>query len=205
MCIRDSTTTAYLGIGAAVERMGRMIDDLTELSRPDGPAPSRPPQTVELSAVLTDVLAHSAPAAVAQDVDLIVDVQPGLEVVGLPDELARVLDNLVGNAVRSSGRGGTVRVAGYRHDGQVRVAVEDTCGGIPDEERAHVFEEGFQGGGAHGERRRETGSTGLGLAIVGTVVAAHGGRVDVEATDAGCLFEVRLPAPGETTEAVLQD
>jgi signal transduction histidine kinase len=185
--------------------MGRMIDDLTDLSRPDGPAPARPPQTVELSAVLTDVLAHSAPAAVAQDVVLIVDVQPGLEVVGLPDELARVLDNLVGNAVRSSGRGGTVRVAGYRHDGQVRVAVEDTCGGIPAEERAHVFEEGFQGGGAHGERRRTTGSTGLGLAIVGTVVAAHGGRVDVEPTDAGCLFEVRLPAPAETTATVLQD
>ena len=199
------TDTAYLGIGAAVERMGRMIDDLTDLSRPDGPSPSRPPQTVELSSVLTDVLAHSAAAAVAQDVALVVDVQPGLEVVGLPDELARVLDNLVGNAVRSSGRGGTVRVAGYRHDGQVRVAVEDTCGGIPAEERAHVFEEGFQGGGAHGERQRETGSTGLGLAIVGTVVAAHGGRVDVEPTDAGCLFEVRLPVPGEATAAVLQD
>ena len=71
--------------------------------------------------------------------------------------------------------------------------------------RAHVFEEGFQGGGAHGVGQRETGSTGLGLAIVGTVVAAHGGRVDVAPTDAGCLFEVRLPAPGESIAAVLQD
>jgi len=199
------TGTAYLGIAAAVDRMRRMIDDLTDLSRPDGPVPSRSPQTVELSAVLNDVLAHSAAAAVAQDVALVVDVQPGLEVVGMPDELARVLDNLVGNAVRSSGPGGTVRVAGSRRDGQVLVAVEDTCGGIPDGERAHVFEEGFQGGGGHGARQRATGSTGLGLAIVGTVVSAHGGRVDVEPTDEGCLFEVRLPVPGPATAGVLED
>lgn len=196
---------AYLGIGSAVDRLGRMIDDLAELSRPDGlPAP-RAHETVQLSVVLDDVLGHSAPMAAAQDVALLVDVAPGLEVVGVPDELARVLDNLVGNAVRSSGRGGTVRVAGYRFDGQVRVAVEDTCGGIPDDERAHVFEEGFQGGGAHREQRREIGSSGLGLAIVGTVVAAHGGRVGVEPTDGGCLFEVQLPASDEARGPVLQD
>ena len=118
-------------------------------------------------------------------------MQPGLRVRGVSDELARVLDNLVGNAVRSSGSGGTVRVAGRRADGgQVRVAVEDTCGGIPDDDRAHVFDEGFQGHGVP----VGVGASGLGLAIVGTVVAAHGGRVGVEATDGGCLFEVLLPA-----------
>ncbi|WP_421732758.1 sensor histidine kinase [Cellulomonas sp.] len=190
------TTAAYRGIGTAVDRLGRMIDDLAELSRPDAPPSVRQPETVELSAVLGDVLRHSAPVAAAQDVSLLVDVEPGLEVVGVPDELARVLDNLVGNAVRSSGPGGVVRVAGSRADGQVRVAVEDSCGGIPEDERAHVFEEGFQGGGSHREAGREVGSAGLGLAIVGTVVAAHGGHVGVEPTDAGCLFEVRLPARG---------
>jgi signal transduction histidine kinase len=196
---------AYLGIGSAVDRLGRMIDDLSELSRPEGLPAARAHETVQLSVLLDDVLAHSAPVAAAREVALLVDVAPGLEVVGVPDELARVLDNLVGNALRSSGRGGTVRVAGYRFDGQVRVAVEDTCGGIPDDERAHVFEEGFQGGGAHHEQQREIGSAGLGLAIVGTVVAAHGGRVEVEPTDVGCLFEVQLPASDEARGSVLQD
>ena len=110
--------------------------------------------------VLDDVLAHSAAVAAAQDVALLVDVEPGLEVVGVPDELARVLDNLVGNAVRSSGPGGVVRVAGHWADGQVRVAVEDSCGGIPEDERAHVFDEGFQGAGAHRQPGREVGSAG---------------------------------------------
>lgn len=181
---------AYAGIEAATDRLGRMIDDLAELSRTES-APTAPaPTDVALSEVLHEVLAHSGAGAAARSVALEVDVQPGLRVRGVPDELARVLDNLVGNAVRSSGEGGTVRVAGYRSNGQVRVAVQDTCGGIPDEDRAHVFDEGFQGHGLSDG----VGASGLGLAIVGTVVAAHGGRVGVEATDGGCLFEVLLPA-----------
>ncbi|MBO9555145.1 HAMP domain-containing sensor histidine kinase [Cellulomonas sp.] len=193
------TDAAYAGIDAATERLGRMIDDLAELSRPDPAPTARAPERVSLSAVLDDVLAHSAAGATAQQVTLLVDVEPGLEVLGVPDELARVLDNLVGNAVRSSGAGGTVRVAGYRVDGEVRVAVEDTCGGIPDDERAHVFDEGFQGSGPHrthagAAHHAGVGSSGLGLAIVDSVVAAHGGRVGVEPTEAGCLFEVQLPA-----------
>ena len=189
---------AYAGIDAATERLSRMIDDLAELSRPDREPVVRVPESVSLSSLLDDVLAHSAAGAAAQQVALLVDVEPGLEVLGVPEELARVLDNLVGNAVRSSGAGGTVRVEGHRSGGQVRVAVQDTCGGIPDDERAHVFDEGFQGTGPHAALAGSTpvgvGSSGLGLAIVGSVVAAHGGRVGVEPTAAGCLFEVRLPA-----------
>nr|WP_225225082.1 HAMP domain-containing sensor histidine kinase [Cellulomonas sp. JH27-2] len=183
---------AYQGIDRAVDRLSRMIDDLAELSRPDVEPAPRVTEPVSLSAVLADVLAHTAATAASQHVDLRAEVAPGLEVDGVPDELARVLDNLVGNAVRSSGRGGAVRVAARRVDGQVRVAVEDTCGGIPADDRAHVFDEGFQGGGPH--QAVSVGSSGLGLAIVGTVVAAHGGRVGVAPTDEGCVFEVSLPA-----------
>lgn len=184
------TGSAYAGIEAATDRLGRMIDDLAELSRTEAVPTEPSPTDVPLSEVLHEVLAHSAAGAAARSVALEIDVQPGLRVRGVSEELARVLDNLVGNAVRSSGTGGTVRVAGRRADGQVRVAVEDTCGGIPDDDRAHVFDEGFQGHGVSAG----VGASGLGLAIVGTVVAAHGGRVGVEATDGGCLFEVLLPA-----------
>ena len=184
------TDAAYVGIEAATDRLGRMIDDLAELSRTENVPTAPAPTDVALSEVLQEVLAHSAAGAAARSVALDVHVEPGLRVVGVSDELARVLDNLVGNAVRSSGAGGTVRVAGHRELGHVRVAVEDTCGGIPDHDRAHVFDEGFQGHGVPSG----VGAAGLGLAIVGTVVAAHGGRVGVEATDGGCLFEVLLPA-----------
>ena len=77
------TDTAYVGIGTAVDRLGRMIDDLAELTRPDALPAARTPQIVELSVVLDDVLAHSAAVAAAQDVALLVDVEPGLEVVGI--------------------------------------------------------------------------------------------------------------------------
>ena len=179
---------ALAGVESAVDRMGRMIEDLAELSRADGGVLGRSAQPVELAGLLEDVVAQAAPAARTQGVHLKADLTPGLCVIGVRDELARVLDNLVDNAVRNSGRGGTVQVVGRLVAGEVRVAVTDTCGGIPPADLDRIFNKGWQGT-AHGA----TGSDGLGLAIVGEVVAAHGGRVAVEPTAVGCLFRVSLP------------
>lgn len=183
---------AYEGIDAAVLRMDRMIEDLAEMSRPDAERPPvRPAVDLDLAEVLEQVLAHAAAAASSHGVTLETAVQPGLQVRGVGDDLGRVLDNLVANAVRSSGRGGRVRVAGRRRDGEVLVTVEDTCGGLDEDERSRVFEEGWQG--SRHAVQGTAGAEGLGLAIVGTVVSAHGGEVRVEPTGAGCTFEVRLP------------
>lgn len=193
--VLTDTTTAFAGMATAVSRMSRMLDDLSEISRADGQPPAREPRPVRLTELLEHSLAHAAPAAAAAGVRLEVELEEDLEVMGVPDDLARVLDNLLGNAVRSSGTDGVVRVAGRRVDGEARIAVADTCGGIPSTELPRVFDEGWQGS-PHGGR----GSDGLGLAIVDQVVAEHGGRVAVEPTDEGCRFEVALPwrAPSTT-------
>jgi signal transduction histidine kinase len=181
---------AYAGISTAVERMTRMLDDLAELSRadvdPEAFAPEHVP--VRLADLLHDVVRTLRPVAAARAVALDVDVEEGLEVVGAADGLARVLDNLLGNAVRSSAEGSTVRVVGRGVGGQARIAVDDACGGIRPDDLDHVFELGWQGS-PHDVRGRE----GLGLAIVDRVVAQHGGKVAVEPTSEGCRFEVSLP------------
>lgn len=189
--LRD-TEAAYEGIDAAVRRMDRMIEDLADMSRADtqGP-PTRTPVELDLAAVLEQVLAHATAAASSHGVALETSVEPGLRVRGVGDDLGRVLDNLVTNAVRSSGRGGRVRVVGHRHGDEVLVTVEDSCGGLDRDERERVFEEGWQG--PRHATNGTAGSEGLGLAIVGTVVSAHGGQVRVEPTGDGCAFEVRLP------------
>jgi signal transduction histidine kinase len=183
-------------MSTAVARMSRMLDDLSEISRTDSQPSTREPRPVRLTELLENSLAHAAPAAAVAGVRLDVDLADDLEVMGIPDDLARVLDNLLSNAVRSSGTGGVVRVAGRIVDGEARIAVADTCGGIPSEELSRVFDEGWQGS-PHGGR----GSDGLGLAIVDQVVTEHGGRVVVEPTLEGCLFEVSLPGPATTTSA----
>ncbi|WP_125775738.1 sensor histidine kinase [Antribacter gilvus] len=185
----DEPTTALDGIAAAVDRMSRMIADLGELSRSDAP-PVRPEaRRVDVGDVLRGVLAHATPAAAESGVTVEARIEDEVTVQGDPGELGRVLDNLVSNAIRSSGRGGWVLVGVARADGAARVTVQDTCGGIPDEDVPHLFRPGYQGAGA----RAAPGEAGLGLAYVDRVVDEHGGRVAVSSTDGGCNVEVRLP------------
>jgi signal transduction histidine kinase len=178
--------TAVDGIAAAVDRMSRMIGDLGELSRSDELPRRTEPGPVDMAAVLRDVLAHARPAAAEVGVELAESVAGSVRVHGDQDELGRVLDNLVSNAIRSSGQGGHVLVGVTSQDGFARLTVRDTCGGIPDDEVPHMFREGYQGDNA--------GSSGLGLAYVGRVVDEHGGKVAVRSTETGCDVEVSLPA-----------
>lgn len=184
--------TALDGITAAVDRMSRMIKDLGELSRSDAPPRRAARGPVDMGEVLGTVLAHARPAAAERDVELDESVTGGVRVRGDRDELSRVLDNLVSNAIRSSGPGGRVLVGVTSEDGVARLSVRDTCGGIPDDELPHMFRAGFQGDRA--------GTAGLGLAFVDRVVDEHGGTVSVRSTAAGCDVEVHLPTADRTAE-----
>lgn len=163
-----------------------MIGDLGELSRSDELPRRAEPGLVDMNVVLHGVLAHARPAAAENGVELAESVAGDVRVRGDQDELSRVLDNLVSNAVRSSGPGGRVLVGVASQDGFARLSVRDTCGGIPDDEVPHMFRAGYQGGKA--------GGSGLGLAFVDRVVDEHGGKVSVRSTETGCDVEVRLPA-----------
>ncbi|MCB7135895.1 sensor histidine kinase [Cellulosimicrobium marinum] len=183
------------GIVAATERMSRMIDDLAELARNDRPRDPVAVQRVDVARVLDRVAAHAHPLARSVGVDLRVEAQPGVLVAGDPDELERVLDNLVANAVRASGRAdapvpAAVTVEASVVGGGARVVVHDTCGGIPADALPHLVEPGFQAGDG------ADGSDGLGLAFVDRVLDRHGGTLDVASSGEGCRVEVRLPSAG---------
>lgn len=178
-------TTALDGIAAAVDRMSRMIGDLGELSRSDELPRRAELGPVDMAAVLRGVLAHARPAAAEHGVDLAEHIEGDVRVQGDLDDLGRVLDNLVSNAVRSSSPGGRVLVGVKSLDGFARLTVRDTCGGIPEDQVPHMFRAGYQGDKA--------GRSGLGLAFVDRVVDEHGGQVAVRSTTAGCDVEVRLP------------
>ena len=186
----EDPAPAIGGIVAATDRMSRMIDDLAELARNDRPRPQREASEVDVAHLLARVAAHAGPLARSVGIDLRVDAPGGVMVAGDPDELERVLDNLVANAVRASAPTGTVTVEASVVDGLAHVVVRDACGGIPADALPHLVEPGFQVAG------RAEGADGLGLAFVDQVVDRHGGRVDVTSTGDGCRVEVRLPSVG---------
>ncbi|MFJ9518045.1 sensor histidine kinase [Kitasatospora sp. NPDC101801] len=195
----------YGRIGAEVERLTGMVDDLFELSRLQAGALHLTPARISCYDLVGDALACADPLARERGVRLLggqVDPAP-VEVDGR--EVSRALGNLLVNAIRSTPADGVVAVSASRQNGEVVLAVTDSCGGIPEADLLRVFETGWRGGSARTPRaigdadtgEHSGGGAGLGLAIVRGIAEAHAGSAAVRNVDGGCCFEIRLPAAGQ--------
>ena len=118
-----------------------------------------------------------------------------------PLRMGQVLTNLIGNSLKFTPRGGSVRVALTPHGTGARIQVADTGIGIEAAELPHIFDRFYRGSRA--SEARSSGS-GLGLAIVRSVVEMHGGRVMVQSrVGSGSMFTITLPAdPRRSPEAL---
>ncbi|WP_433533881.1 sensor histidine kinase [Micromonospora sp. CA-249363] len=194
--VDDPATVAeyHRRIRVQTDRMTRLVDDLFELSRINAGALRLTLSAVPLGEVVSDALAGTAPLAKARRIRLEAAESGWPTVLASERELARVVGNLLLNAVHYTPDDGTVRVdAGCERDA-AWLAVADTCGGIPEDDLPRLFDVAFRGEPARTPRPGGEGSGGLGLAIVRGLVEAHGGRVDVQNVGGGCRFVVRLPA-----------
>ncbi|MFI7212560.1 sensor histidine kinase [Micromonospora maritima] len=183
-------------------RLGRLVQELLELTRLQGAEPQPAPEPVSLDWVLAEVVDRTRTAATARRVDIVVDGQRGLTAYGSDSQLATAVANLVENAINYSAEDTTVRVTVRGTDEHVEVAVADQGIGIAPNEVDRIFERFYR---ADQARSRATGGTGLGLAIVKHIASNHGGRVDVSSTlGGGSTFTLRLPArPPDDLEATL--
>jgi protein-histidine pros-kinase len=154
---------------------------------------------VELAPLVRASAEGARVTARARGVELVADVPDGLEVLGDPQRLGQVLDNLVGNALKFSSPGGTVTIAGGQdgqdgQDGTVWLEVRDEGTGIPEEELPRIFDRLYRSSDAV---RQQVPGAGLGLTIAQAIVEAHGGRIGATSrVGAGTTVRVELPAPG---------
>ena len=177
---------ALVDLSADVDRLGRLVSDLLLLARADEGDPGlRRAEPVELRDLLADVAAAYAGARVP------VTLPPGSPqwTVGDREALRRVLDNLVGNAVRHASAAVTLAV--HRSADRVVLTVADDGPGIPESDRARVFDRFTRLDDA---RTRDDGGAGLGLAIVRELVRLHGGTVTLGDAAPGLRVAVALPA-----------
>ncbi len=161
------------------ERLGRLTDDLTDLSNIELGRISLRLEPTSVADVADSVLAIIAPRAVSGQVTVEAKLPAGLpEVVADRDRLAQILINLVDNAVKYTPKGGHVWVEGrVAERGLVEVTVRDTGVGIPRADLPRLTERFYRVDKA---RSRDLGGTGLGLAIVKHLVLAHGGELAIE-------------------------
>ena len=180
---------------AQVERLGRLVTYLLDLSRVEAGAVALDVRDVLLREFLEEAAAGVRPIAAIKDVDVVVDVEPAdLAVPADAERLHQVVTNLVQNAVRHSPEGRQVRLVARRHGREVHLDVVDEGPGIPPADRDRVFERFQRGNAPTQPGAQSTGGTGLGLAIVRWAVSLHGGTVEVADSATGCVMRVRLPA-----------
>jgi signal transduction histidine kinase len=194
--VDDAGTIAayHAGIRVEAERLAGLVDDLFELSRIEAAALDLNVERVSLGEVVSDAVAGAWAVARAKGVHLdgtLADPAPIVE-VSTP-ELARVVRNLLDNAIRHTPPDGAVRVEAGVHDDVAFVSVRDTCGGIPTDDLDRVFDLAFTGDTARSPGERA--GAGFGLAIARGLVEAHRGDIAVRNEEGGCRFTVRLPLP----------
>ena len=178
------------------DRLTAMVDDLFELSRLHAGTLRLTPVPTVLGDLVSDAVAAGRPVARSRGVHLTGRVDDDTARLLSAASLTRVLSNLVSNAVRHTPSGGTVTVEAGAADSMIWIAVDDQCGGIPEEDLPRVFDVGFRGSRARSPR--DGGGGGLGLSIARGLVEAAGGGVEVANRDDGCRFTVRIPAPAVT-------
>ncbi|MDX3660969.1 HAMP domain-containing sensor histidine kinase [Streptomyces sp. ID05-26A] len=171
-----------------LDRVDHLLDGFLVLARAQhgAPADSIP---VDLGELAGDALHEQSAAIEAKGLVVTVDVLRGTVAHGSPALLARLVGNVVDNAVQHNEPGGRVEVTGSAAEENVVLVVE-TGGPVFDQREVDRLAQPFERLG--GER---VGSSGLGLSIVAAIAAAHGGRLDLRALPEGGLSaSVTLPA-----------
>lgn len=194
---RPELRTQLLAIaGDDVRRLDRLITDISEASRVDAELSRTRFERIDVGALIEPIIA-ARQARAGEGHAMIAFARPRAGtamVLGEPSRLARVIENLLDNALSFSPPDGVVRVAAMSASGAVIIRVEDDGPGVPPDQRDHIFRrfhsvrpvgEGF---GRH---------SGLGLAIARTIIEAHDGHIAaLDRADAahGACFEIILPA-----------
>ncbi len=169
-----------------------LIGDLLAFAASKAVDLKQPLVPVSLTDALQHVVERLAPQAAQKglDLSLALPAEP-LTVQASEDGLARIFDNLIGNAVKYTPEGGKVLVNVWREGGSVHVSVSDTGIGIPPEDIEKLGQEFFRAANA---REANISGTGLGMAIVKQFLSAFGGLLSVQSiVGQGSTFTVTLP------------
>jgi signal transduction histidine kinase len=154
-------------------RAGRLVVQLLALTRSDATPPRRALTLVDVGALVQDALAPMASVARTKGIELDLESQPGSLVQGDEEALRMLIDNLVGNAIKYSPGGSTVRVRVHREHDTVQLVVSDEGPGIPPELRERVFDRFYRVPG------QDQPGSGLGLAIAKAVADRHGASLEL--------------------------
>jgi signal transduction histidine kinase len=188
----ETRTRTLAAMRREIDRLSRLSADLLLLTQLEAGGGRLNPREVDLGELVEDIGDAARIIGPDRRVDVVRDGP--LLVRADPDRLTQALMNLVDNAVRHSGPGGTVTLTTIRADGLAVAEVRNTGQPIPAEDLTRVFDRFYRG--SKGATSRTDSHAGLGLAIVRAIAEASGGSVAATSDAESTRFVVRLPISG---------
>ena len=176
-----------------VNRLAQLVRDLLLLCRMDRQA--LPTQRIPcyLNEIIGDLVEEFEDLALAADLKLTTEVRThqSIYITGDPEQLYRLISNLMVNGIQYTPAGGEVKIILDRTSLDALIQIQDTGIGIALKDQKRIFDRFYR---VNSDRSRNTGGSGLGLAIAQAIVQSHGGSLSVHSElGEGSTFTVRLP------------
>lgn len=160
-----------------VSRLNRMVDDLLYMAQMQAGHDLKPVlRPVELDSLLLDVFARARPLATLKRQKIALVHEDIAATMGDRDQLQHLLLNLLDNAIKYTGEGGTIALGLWAGQGWARLEVSDNGPGISEEDLPLIFDRFFR---TQDARQTQRNGSGLGLSIVKSIAEAHGGSIEV--------------------------
>ncbi|MEH7107387.1 ATP-binding protein [Bacillus sp. JJ1764] len=173
-------------------RMGRLVNELLDLARMEAGHIQLTLEDVDLASFLNRII-HKF-QGLAKDNSILLSAEIPTEISSIrfdPDRIEQVLTNLIDNAMRHTPQGGTVKLKAGLEEKGIKIEVEDSGSGIPEDDLPFVFERFYK---ADKARTRGRSGTGLGLAIAKNIIDAHKGHISVHSKIGhGTTFSFIIP------------
>jgi len=193
-----------------IDRIQRIVNDLLTLARADAGQLEIVQTPVDLSLLLQEVGQQHLILFDSQHVNLDMQIEEGLEIMGEASQIERTVMNLLSNAFKHAPEHSSIHLTAQARDGAAIICIRDEGPGIAGEQQQRLFDRFYRADDAR--CRKEGEGAGLGLAICKRIVDAHHGEIRVDSqAGKGAAFYVRLPlsdahhAHGKRLDKILLD
>lgn len=172
-------------------RLTRLTTNFLDVARMESGRAIFHPTRIDIRELLRECIAIQSHKASEKKIDIMLDMAPELPNIEADrDKLKQVILNLLSNAIKYNHMHGQVFIRVYPQERYLRISVEDTGVGIPEDEFPRLFTKFFRSQNTE----RQTEGTGLGLSISKYIIDSHGGKIEAQSQkDSGTIFTVSLP------------
>ncbi len=189
-------------LNRTVNHLIRLINNLLDLEKMDAGLLGLNLERSNLNKVVVTSFEYISELAQNRNLDVKIEIDRDLTIPLDQDKMIQVFQNLLGNAVKYSPRGGNILVSSRHRGNYVEVEIKDSGRGIPMHEQVKIFERFHQ---VKDESGKNMAGTGLGLAFCKQIVDLHGGQIGVESKEgAGSTFWLILPAAEDVSKITSQ-